>query len=115
MKAYTMCSPIVSGKVETWKAFNKELSHARKTEFDSMMKRCGISRTRTWLQKTPQGEMAFALHEGSSPDRMMSELAKANDPFCTWFKGKMKECHGIDVEAGGTGFMVTEQSMDCTH
>jgi hypothetical protein len=110
-----MCYPILPGKVEAWKAFNKELGHARKAEFDAMMKRCGVSRSRTWLQKMPQGEMSIALHEGSSPDRMMTQLAKANDPFGTWFKTKMMECHGIDLGTTELEKFVVENNLDCSH
>jgi hypothetical protein len=116
MKSFTLCCPILPGKTEAWKSFNQELGHARKMEFDAMMKRCGVSRSRTWWQKMPQGEMAFVLHEGSSPDRMMNELAKANDPFCMWFKGKVKECHGIDMNAPNASMPVmVELKMDCMH
>ena len=60
--------------------------------------------------------MAFALHEGSSPDRIMKELAKANDPFCTWFKGKVKEVHVIDMNTTDPKIPVAvELRMDCTH
>ena len=116
MKSFTICTPILPGKSDSWKAFTQELAHARKVEFDAMMKRLGVSRSRTWLQKTPQGDVAFVLHEGSSPDRMMTELAKANDPFAVWFKSKMTECYGVDMNASKVSVPVaTELKMDCLH
>ena len=77
MKSFTMCFPILPGKMDAWKSFSQELGHGRKVEFDAMMKRCGVSRSRAWVQKTAQGEVSFELHEGSSPDRMIQMLAKA--------------------------------------
>jgi len=116
MKSFTMCFPILPGKTATWKAFNQELGHSRKVEFDAMMKRCGVSRSRTWLQTTSQGETCFSLHEGSSPDRMVTQLMKVNDSFGQWFKGKMMECHGIDFSGPDSmsKFMV-QNGMDCNH
>jgi hypothetical protein len=116
MKSFTMCFPILPGKMETWKAFNQELGHARKVEFDAMMKRCGVSRSRTWLQPMPQGEACFSLHEGSSPDRMISQLVKANDQFGQWFKDKMRECHGVDLDGPqSVSKFVVQMGMDCSH
>lgn len=116
MKSFTMCFPILPGKAEAWKAFAKELGHSRKVEFDAMMKRCGVSRSRTWLQKTPTGEVSFALHEGSSPDRLVTQLAKANDPFGMWFKSKIQECHGINLDGpNAIEKFVVDMNMDCNH
>lgn len=116
MKSFTLCCPILPGKTEAWRSFNEQLGHARKVEFDAMMKRFGVSRSRTWFEKTASGEFAFILHEGSAPDRMMRELAKANDPFCTWFKSQIKEVHGIDMNSPSPASpAAVELRMDCVH
>jgi hypothetical protein len=67
-----------------------------------------VSRSRLWLQKTNAGDMAFVLHEGSSPEMMLAEVGKSHDPFSQWFVSNLKECHGSIHNA-------TEQKLDCLH
>ena len=43
------------------------------------------------------GTVVVAIHKGPGSDELMPKLGPSQNEFDVWFKGKLKECHGIDV------------------
>ena len=98
-------APIVEGKVEAWKAWTAELNGPRQSEFSSFNARYGLTRHAAWLAETPMGQIVVAQHEGPGADSFMAKLGSGTDPFDIWFAGKVKEMHGLDVNAPPPGPM----------
>jgi hypothetical protein len=60
------------------------------------LKKCGVSRNKTWTQHTKDGDGSFFVWEGSTPDKFYTELARSNDQFARWYRSQMKEIYGWD-------------------
>ena len=96
-------APILDGKLEAWKAWTTELNGPRQSEFKSFNARYGLTRHAAWLAETPMGPLVVAQHEGSGADEFMANLGSSNESFDQWFAGKVKELHGLDVNAPTPG------------
>lgn len=97
MASVAFAAPILPGKLEAWKQFNYEINGLRRKEFEAQQKRVGITRQRVWLQHTPAGDMALIVQEGEEPQKAMEILGASDDEFDVWFKGQVKDIHGLDL------------------
>jgi hypothetical protein len=104
MALLAMAIPIPAGKTEQWKKFLSELNGARKAEFAASRRSLGV-RERTFLQHSPQGDMAIVTLEGDHPEAAFAGFAKGTDPFTVWFKQQVMEIHGVDLSAPPPGPM----------
>ena len=98
MAIFQFAAPILPGKLDMWKAFNKEILGPRKDEIEAVMRGAGVTRQVASLQQTPMGDLAVVMIEGDNPAAFMQGMAQATDDFGTWFKGQVKEIHGMDLE-----------------
>jgi hypothetical protein len=95
-----IAAPILSGKLDSWRAWCDELNGARKDDFRKFNARQGITRHRAWLAATPDGgHVVIAVTEGPGADGMMNELAKSTDEFDVWFRDQIADIHGVDFQA----------------
>ena len=90
-------TPIVEGKLDTWKQWIEELNGSRKQEFSSFNSRYGLTKHEAWLAQTPAGPMVIAIHEGPGSGDFMPKLGPSQDSFDVSFKEKLMEIHGLDV------------------
>ena len=97
MGEVAFAAPILPGKMDVWREFNKELVGARKADHEASQKRHGVTRQRLWLQQTPMGELAVVHVQGPGAESMMPSLGGSDDAFDVWFRGKVMEIHGIDM------------------
>lgn len=89
-------APLVSDKLEAWKAWNNEIQTTRKAEFDDFNNRMNITGHTVWLAQTPNGPMAIVSHEGPGENDFMKNLAISEHPFDVWFRNSISEFHGVD-------------------
>jgi hypothetical protein len=104
MAMLAMAIPIPAGKTEQWKKFLSELNGVRKADFAASRRSLGV-RERTFLQHTPQGDLAIVTLEGDHPEAAFAGFAKGTDPFTVWFKQQVMEIHGVDLSAPPPGPM----------
>ena len=90
-------APILEGKFEAWERFNAEIEGPRRGEWEDQMKRLGIERQRVWLQHTPMGQFVVVVVEGGDADHMMMKIGQSDNEFDVWFRGQIKDFHGIDM------------------
>lgn len=96
MTTYAFVAPIVPGKLEDWKAFTREFSGERKTEYAASRKRAGITRETAFHQKTPNGDVAVIVIESSTDAAAaLAKLFRSTDPFDRWFAERVQQIHGI--------------------
>ena len=98
-------APILEGKLEVWKAWAAELNGPRQSEFNSFNAKYGLTRHAAWLAETPMGPIVVAQHEGPGTDSFMAKLGSSNDSFDQWFVEKLKEIHGMYLNAPPPGPM----------
>jgi len=94
--------PIVPGKTAEWKAFIAELNGPRCEDFADSRRRAGVHE-RTFLQKTPMGDLVLVTLEGEDPARSFGQMVSAKDAFTTWFLERVMAIHGVDLTAPMTG------------
>jgi hypothetical protein len=96
MALIAMAIPIPPGKTEAWLKFGAELKGARRAEFVASRKRLGV-RERTFLQKTPMGDVVIVTLEGDDPGGAFQRMKAADDEFTKWFLAQVLAIHGVDL------------------
>jgi len=96
MALLAMAFPIVPGKTEQWRKFVSELKGARRADFAASRKRLGIHE-RTFLQKTPMGDLIVVTLEGKDPASAFQRFAEGKDEFTKWFLTEVSAVHGVDL------------------
>ena len=94
--------PILPGKTADWRVFIGELNGARHADFVESRRRAGVQE-RTFLQSTPMGDVVIVTLEGEDPERSFGQMVRATAAFTTWFLGRVKAIHGVDLAAPMTG------------
>ncbi len=89
--------PLAAEKLDAWEEWIAELNGPRKTEFDDLNARHGLTEHRAYLQPTPDGNfVVLAVHEGPGADNFLPSAASSDNEFDQWFMGTVAELHGMD-------------------
>jgi hypothetical protein len=97
MAYYAFINPVVSGKVDVWKSYIKEMAGPRNNERKESRKKAGLTVERVWLQHTPMGDFAVVYWEAKDVRKVFDTLIKSDAPFDKWFRDKvLVEVHGMD-------------------
>jgi hypothetical protein len=89
--------PLRPEKVESWKAFSRQLASARRAEFEDFNRRYGLTEHRAWLEKLPDGRhLVLVTHGGPGAKDFLEKLAQSDQPFDVWFREQISDAHGID-------------------
>jgi hypothetical protein len=104
MPLMAVAFPILPGKTAEWRTWMEELNGARREEFDASRRQAGVHE-RTFLQSTPMGDLVIVTLEGDDPGQAFAQMMGADDAFMTWFAGRAKEIHGVDLTTQQTGTM----------
>ena len=103
MASLAMTLPLVPGKTEEWRYWVQEMAGARLSAFQTSRKRLGINREASFLQETPQGDMAILYIEAEDMARAFQGLAISQDPFDVLFRQKTQEFFGLDLAQPPSG------------
>lgn len=102
--------PILPGKTDTDRDSLAACgSGDRREAFRASRARHGITREATWIQPTPDGDVAVVLLEADDLGQAFSGLIASDDPFDVWFRSHVADVHGIDLTAG---MPMPEQVLD---
>src|SRR5438034_4489663 len=96
MASLAMTLPLLPGKTEDWKRWVQEMAGARLSEFQASRKRLGITREESFLQQTPQGDMAILYIDAEDIVHVFQGLALSQDPFDVLFRQQTREFFGLD-------------------
>ena len=97
---YAFFTPILPGKVDTWKKYVKEMTGKKKAAWLARQKRIGFKQERAWLQQTPMGDFAVVLLEAKDIQKVFEQFLTSKHPFDVWFREKiLMEVHGLDPAA----------------
>lgn len=88
--------PIVKEKYTEWENFIQKLHSEYKKDFTNKRRQYNVHE-RTFLQKTPNGDMVIVTLEGPDPMGAFQNFFKGNDEFTNWFVQQVKEVHGVDL------------------
>ena len=98
MECITWFAPILSGKLEEWKAGVEELKGPRRAEHEASRARMGLVREVASLMQTPQGDFTCLFHEAEDLAKAYRTLAASEDPYDVWFKEHLANVHGMSAE-----------------
>ncbi|HZB97458.1 MAG TPA: hypothetical protein VE219_02550 [Candidatus Sulfotelmatobacter sp.] len=98
MKSLILALPIVRGKEEEWRRFAQELKETYPREYEDLRRRLGVPAVRVWLVQGACGEVALTCAEAEAPEEVIRRLAASEEPFDAWFKEKLLELHGYDLD-----------------
>ena len=98
VKSLILALPIVRGKEEEWRRFAQELQETYPREYEDLRRRLGVRAERVWLMQEACGEVALAYAEAEAPEEVIRRLTASEEPFDTWFKEKLLELHGYDLD-----------------
>ena len=102
--------PVISGKTEDARAFFKELEGSRKAEFARSEERIGIPKESWYLQKTPMADLLIGYMESPDFGRALDLFARSQDEFDVWFKRRLAELTGADLNSPPPGPMSEQLS-----
>jgi hypothetical protein len=97
MASLAMTFPLLPGKSGNWKRWVQEMAGAYLSEFQASRKRLGITREESFLQHTPQGDMAVFYIEAEDIAQVFQGLALSQDPFDVLFRQQTREFFGLDL------------------
>lgn len=89
--------PVLAGKTDAARAFMRELEDQRKAEYDQSERRIGITKEVWYLASLPSGDHFVAYMESADFRRALAMFAESRDAFDMWFKQRLAEATGVDL------------------
>ncbi len=89
--------PILPGKTEDARAFQRELDTERKADYDHSERRIGIIKEYWFIASVPGGDQLVAYTESEDFNRTLSMFVQSQDEFDQWFKRRLAEVTEVDL------------------
>ncbi len=89
--------PLLPGKTEEARAFQRELDTQRKADYDRSERRIGITKEHWFLASVPAGDQLVVYMESQDFDRALGLFVASRDEFDLWFKRRLAEVTGVDL------------------
>ena len=96
--AYALAIPIPPGKTDAVRRLTQESLGARKSEYDDMQRRSGITDESYWLQRDPEGGDLLIVVGNSDQTQFMEIMANPQTPFDRWYRDQIRDIFGFDPE-----------------
>jgi hypothetical protein len=97
MAAIGFVVPVLPGKEQSDRDWMEEMDGPRRKEYESVWKEHGVSRHACWQQVTPAGTVDVIFLEADDIPTAMKGITSSDDEFSQWFRGRVKDVHGIDL------------------
>jgi hypothetical protein len=97
--------PILPGKTGAARAFLAELEGERKGQYATSEGRLGLTKEVWAIQPGPQGALYVVYFAGRSIADAFRVFAASRDDFDVWFKERVKETTGADLNTPPPGPM----------
>lgn len=89
--------PILPGKSEDARAFQRELDTTRKPDYDRSERRLGVTKEYWFLASLPTGDQFVVYVESADFGRVLGGFVASQDEFDLWFKRRLADVTGIDL------------------
>jgi hypothetical protein len=97
MAAIGFVVPVLPGKEQADRDWLEEMDGPRREAYESLWKKHGLSRHMVWQQETPSGTVDVVFLEADDISAAMQGITSSDDEFSEWFRGRVKDVHGIDL------------------
>jgi hypothetical protein len=108
MDPVCLVMPILPGRTDDARAFLRELEGPRKAEFDQSERRIGIGKELWYLATLPGGDQLIGYMEAANFGQAVAQFSASQDPFDLWFKQRMADVSGVDLNHIPEGFAPPE-------
>ena len=95
--------PVLPGRTADAKDFMRELEAHRKAENQTSEQRIGIVKEAWYLARTPAGDQLVAYMESPDFPRALSMFSRSRDDFDQWFKCRLADATGLDLNTAPDG------------
>jgi hypothetical protein len=89
--------PILPGKTDDARAFQRELDTTRKPDYDRSERRIGITKEVWYIAALPSGDHFVAYMESADFNRALQMFVSSRDEFDEWFKRRLADVTGVDM------------------
>ena len=94
--AYAFAVPIPPGKTEAVRRLTQESLSTRKSEYDDMQRRSGVTEESYWLQQDPEGGDFLIVVSDSDQRDFLEIMANPQTPFDRWYRDQIRDIFGVD-------------------
>src|SRR5215207_10365670 len=94
--AYALAIPIPPGKTEAVRRLTEECLGARRSEYDDLQRRSGITEESYWLQHDPDGGDLLIVVSSGEQTAFTEIMANPQTPFDRWYHDQVQEIFGAD-------------------
>ena len=95
--AYAFAVPIPPGKTEAVRRLTQESLGARRSEYDDLQRRSGVTEESYWLQHDPEfGDLLIVVSNSDQSD-FLAIMANPQTPFDRWYRDQIQEIFGFDA------------------
>ena len=95
--------PILPGKTAAARAFLREMDGPRKQQLAECGRSLGVTKEVWAIQEGPQGDLVVAYMAGEDLGRAFAQVAASQDEFDRWFKQRLQETTGADLNTPPPG------------
>ena len=89
--------PLLPGKTEEARAFQRELDTTRKSDYDRSERRIGITKEYWFVASVPGGDQLVVYMESPDFAHALGQFGASQDAFDLWFKQRLAEVSGVDL------------------
>jgi hypothetical protein len=89
--------PILPGKTEEAREFQRELDGPRKSEYAASERSIGIDKEVWFIASTPSGDQLVAYLESADVNKALGMFVRSRDDFDMWFKERLANATGVDL------------------
>lgn len=100
--------PITEGKREAARRFMRELERDRKQDYAASERRIGIDKEAWYMASSPSGDQFVAYMETPDFAQALELFSRSRDPFDMWFKERLDESTGLDLNHPPTDMTLPE-------
>ena len=89
--------PILAGKTDEARAFQRELSEQRMAEYDRSERRIGITSEHWFIATGSGGDQLIGYMETENFAKALGQFSESRDDFDLWFKQRLADATGVDL------------------
>jgi hypothetical protein len=97
MDQISLVLPILPGKTDDARMFQRQLDTDRKADYDRSERRIGITKEVWYIASLPAGDVLVAYMESNDFDRALQQFVASHDEFDQWFKRRLADVTGVDM------------------
>ena len=97
MEHVCLVVPVQPGPADDARDFMRELEASRKPDYARSEERIGITKEVWFLAGAPGGDVLVGYMETGDFANALGLFSRSQDDFDLWFKRRMADCTGIDL------------------